>query len=140
MRAKLLTAARRYHLGQEFPYEGFVQRAIEAHFLTAGFELDVTTAVDLLCTHPLTGEAWHVEAKGKTSAVGLDFRTCLGQLLQRMSRPETKHAVALPDLPTYRAQAAQVSSWVQELLGLHWLFISPSGMVEVVRAVSRQNL
>ena len=56
-------------------------------------------------------------------ALGLDFRTCLGQLLQRMSQQQLRHGIVLPDLPQYRAQVAQVSPWVVDRLGLHWLFI-----------------
>jgi hypothetical protein len=95
---------RQFKRGCEFPNEGFVQAAIERHFEEAGYMLDTSTHVDLLCTHPTTKNAWHIEAKGKTTAIGLDFRTCLGQLLQRMSQRHVKHGIALPDMPQYRAQ------------------------------------
>lgn len=123
---------RGYKCGGDFPHEQFVQGAIERHFEAAGYILDLSTHVDLLCSHPVTGDAWHIEAKGKTLAIGLDFRTCLGQLLQRMSHPHIKHGIALPDIPQYRTQTAQVSSWVVERLGLYWLFVSTTGAVEIV--------
>jgi len=59
-----------------------------------------------------------------TAAVGLDFRTCLGQLVQRMSQAHYRHGIALPDLPAYRSQTDQLSSWVIDRIGLHWLFVS----------------
>jgi hypothetical protein len=127
-----MTANRRYKRGDTFPHEGFVQDAIERHFHNAGYLLDTSTHVDLLCTHPVSAEAWHIEAKGRTSAIGLDFRTCLGQLLQRMSQQHVRHGIALPELPQYRAQVAQVSTWVTERLGLHWLFVAEDGTVSVV--------
>lgn len=122
---------RQYKRGSEFPHEGFVQAAIERHFEEAGYMLDTSTHVDLLCTHLASGDTWHIEAKGKTKAIGLDFRTCLGQLLQRMNQQHVKHAIALPDMPQYRAQTAQVSPWVVDRLGLHWLFVSEAGTVNI---------
>jgi hypothetical protein len=124
-----------YKLGDEFPHEGFVQVAIERHFGKAGYSLDTSTHVDLLCTHPVTGDTWHIEAKGKTTAIGLDFRTCLGQLLQRMSKENMRHGIALPDMPQYRAQTDQVSPWVVNRLGLHWLFVAEDGRVDVLRPI-----
>lgn len=123
---------RLYKRGDEFPHEGFVQGAIERHFEKDGYSLDTSTYVDLLCTHQVTGEAWHIEAKGKTAAIGLDFRTCLGQMLQRMSQQHVRHGVALPDMPQYRSQTEQVSTWVTDRLGLHWLFVAEDGTVEIV--------
>ena len=54
----------RFKLGTQFPAEGFVQRAIEAHFLKRGYARDDAGHADLVCTHPETGEKWRVEAKG----------------------------------------------------------------------------
>jgi len=123
---------RQYKRGSEFPHEEFVQGAIEQHFRKAGYALDTSTHVDLLCSHPACGDAWHIEAKGVTTAIGLDFRTCLGQLLQRMSQQHVKHGIALPDMPQYRVQTAQVSPWVVDRLGLHWLFVADDGTVSIV--------
>lgn len=125
--------ARQYKRGDDFPHEGFVQGAIERHFQDAGYVLDTSTHVDLLCAHPVTGDAWHIEAKGATTAIGLDFRTCLGQLLQRMSQQHVRYGVALPNLPQYRRQTDQVSGWVVDRLGLNWLFVAEDGAVEIVR-------
>jgi hypothetical protein len=129
---------RQYKRGSEFPHEGFVRGAIERYFEKAGYTLDASTHVDLLCTHPVTGEAWHIEAKGKTTAIGLDFRTCLGQLLQRMNQRHVKHGIALPDMAQYKAQTDLVSPWVVERLGLHWLFVAEDGTVSIVSPVEAE--
>jgi hypothetical protein len=123
---------RTYARGTDFPNEGFVQLAIERYFLDLGFTLDTGTHIDLLCTRPRTNETWHIEAKGETAQIGLDFRTCLGQLLQRMDAERACYGIAVPDLPAYRRQTAQLSGWVVEKLGLHWLFVSHDGTVEVI--------
>lgn len=127
------TVGRQYKRGDQFPHEGFVQGAIERHSEKDGYSLDTSTYVDFLCTHQVTGEAWHIEAKGKTTAVALDLRTLLGQLLQRMSQQHVRHGIALLDMPQYRSQTEQVSTWVTDRLGLHWLFGAEDGTIEIVR-------
>lgn len=122
---------RQYKRGVGFPNEGFIQIAIERHFEQCGYTLNTSTKVDLLCVHPNSGEAWHIEAKGMTTEVGLDFRTCLGQLVQRMEHPHVRHGIALPDLQQFRNQAEKVSSWVIEQLGIHWLFVAESGALRI---------
>lgn len=121
-----------YKRGLNFPHEGFVQSSIEAHFLAAGFRLESGCRADLVCSHPETGESWQVEAKGVTTQIGLDFRTGLGQLLQAMQLPAIRHGIAIPDTPAFRAQVARISPWVVAALGIHWLFVSQDGSVEVV--------
>jgi hypothetical protein len=125
-------SGRRYKLGSEFPAEGFVQQAIEDFFSKRGFDLDTRRNVDLICVEPTTGERWHIEAKGVTSQCGLDFKTCLGQLLLGMEEPSTTYAVAIPDDPRYLLQVAKVSSWVVDRLGVHWLIVAKDGSIKVV--------
>ncbi|MDD3927402.1 MAG: hypothetical protein PHT33_12165 [bacterium] len=125
-------ARRIFKLGTDFPYEGFVQLSIEAHFMRLGFTIDADTHADLICFHPLTGERWLIEAKGATSAIGLDFRTGLGQLVQRMSDTSVKHAIAVPDVDGFLRQCRQVSAWVREKLNLYWLIVGQDGVVRLV--------
>ena len=61
--------------------------------------------------------------------MGLDFRTALGQLIQRMTDPQSIHAIAVPDIPQYRRQIALVSPWVVEALKLRWLVVDEEGRV-----------
>jgi len=124
--------SRSYKRGLEFPHEGFVQLSLEEHFRSAGFLLTTDSRVDLICSHPDTGESWHIEAKGVTSQVGLDFRTGLGQLVQAMHSQDMKHGIALPDTPAFQAQVAKLSAWVVALLRIHWLFVAQDGSVRVI--------
>lgn len=123
---------RDFKRGNDFPHEGFVQSAIEAHFRKLGFTLDTEQRIDLICSHRATDEQWHIEAKGHTENVGLDFRTGLGQLVQAMDEESTKYGIAVPDTPQFRAQIAKVSSRVTQLLHLHWLFVAADGSVQVI--------
>jgi hypothetical protein len=123
---------RSYKRGIEFPHEGFVQHSIEAHFRNAGFTISSPGRVDLLCSHPANGESWHIEAKGVTTQVGLDFRTGLGQLVQAMHNEKLLHGIAIPDTPAFRAQIQKLSPWVVSRLGIHWLLVSQDGSVTIV--------
>jgi hypothetical protein len=124
---------RAYARGVEFPHEGFVQGVLEAHFSACGYDPLPSGDADFACIHPTTGECWVIEAKGLTSAVGLDFRTGLGQLLQRMTSPGKQYAVAVPDLPSFISQCRQVPDWVRVALGLHWLVIASDRTVKVYK-------
>jgi hypothetical protein len=130
---------RTYKRGSDFPSEAFVQKAVERHFASLGFAVDASSQVDLLCSHPATGERWHIEAKGKTAQPGLDFRTCLGQLLQQIRDRAVNHAVAVPDTSQYTAQIALLAPWVVELLRIHWLLVAFDGSVRVVAAAGHND-
>ena len=103
---------RNYKLGDAFPAEEFVQAAVERYFRASGFEIDTNGHVDLLCARPDGVERWHIEAKGKTSQLGLDFRTCLGQLVQQIRDGDTHYGIALPHLPAVLRHSVRV--------GLHY--------------------
>ena len=62
----------------------------------------------------------------------MEFRTYLGQLVQRMHDPAAIHGIALPDLLKFRRHAAVVIPWFVELLGMHWLFVGNTGIVRIV--------
>ena len=110
-----------------------MQAALENHFRERGFTIEAAGDIDLRCTHPDTCERWHIEAKGKTTQPGLDFRTCLGQLIQRIRDKETLYGIALPDIPQYAAQIDAMSNWVVDALRIHWLLVSPDGSVRIMR-------
>jgi hypothetical protein len=123
---------RSFKRGIEWPNEGFVQGAIEAFFLSSGFEVEKHKTIDLVCSHPVTRVKWRVEAKGLTTAVGLDFRTGLGQLLQGMNEKGIHYGLAVPDILQFRKQVEAVPSWVTETLGINWLYVSEDSSVKVV--------
>jgi hypothetical protein len=123
---------RGYKRGSAFPNEAFVQAAIEKHFRSSGYERVVAAHSDYACHHPSTGDRWVIEAKGATSAIGLDFRTGLGQLVQRASEPTVRYALVVPNMPKFLTQCSQVSAWVRESLGIYWLIVSEDSSIRVV--------
>ncbi len=120
---------KKFKLGSEYPAEHFIQQSVEAHFIRQGFCLDASTHIDLICWHPATGEKWQIEAKGMTSQPGLDFRTCLGQLVQRMQDGDVHYAIALPNEPKYLAQIEKTSTWAVKQLNIRWILVDADGVV-----------
>lgn len=127
------TPPRKYKLGTQFPSEGFVQDVVERHFQALGFTIDATGQIDLRCVHPVTGERWQVEAKGKTAQPGLDFRTCLGQLVQQIRERTVNHGIAVPDIAPYERQINLVAPWVAASLRIHWILVSEDGSVRIIQ-------
>ena len=121
-----------FHYPAEFPREAFVQLAIETHFREHGFLAKDSGHVDLECKHPETGESWLIEAKGETSAVGLEFRTGLGQLVHRITDGNTNYGIAVPETSKFLRQCEHVSQYVRERLNLYILIIRPTGEVKIV--------
>ena len=123
----------KFQRGTDFPNEGFVQQAVEKYFRAQGFIGDTTTYADLISSHPGSGEKWLVEAKGMTTSPGLDFKTGLGQLLQRMGDERFKYAIAIPNVPGFIKQWNMIPRRVRNLLGLHVLLIEQDGSVRMLK-------
>src|SRR5881628_2710774 len=93
--------------------ESEVTRATMAYFAQQEFEIMVGAAAkpkrttDLICKHQ-DGRRWRIEAKGMTRNTTIDFNTGLGQLLKGMDDPEAQYGLALPDIRSYRIQAAKI--------------------------------
>jgi len=118
------------HRGKtNFPHETFVQRAVEQWLEKDGFQIFPEPFVDVNASSG--NEVWHIEAKGKTTQMGLDFRTGVGQLVQRMKDPTHKYGVALPDIPQFRNQTAEFAPWVLSKLQIHWIWVSADGNISV---------
>jgi hypothetical protein len=115
-------------LGDQFPREGFVQAALERHF--SGCELVDGGTVDFVCRDS-HGVKWIIEAKGETSATGLDFRTGLGQILTAMGEERANYGLAVPQTPKFERLYAQIAPWVRERLNLYWLLVDEDGDVAV---------
>jgi hypothetical protein len=118
--------SRRYPRGPEYPNEGFIQVAIETHFQGAGFEVQKKKGVqkengdpDLICRDSRSAQRWVIEAKGETKNIGLDFRTGLGQLMQRMDDESAHYALAVPNLPSFVTQCRFVPQRVRRAMRLH---------------------
>ena len=119
-----------FQRGLIFPHEGFVQGAIEKYFNEQGYRQIKEGHSDLVCVREEI--KWVVEAKGVTTDIGLDFRTGLGQLVQRMVEPETNYAIAVPQTPQFIKQCGQIPKWVRVSLNIHFLLINEHGEVQTV--------
>lgn len=131
---------RNFKRGNEWPNEGFVQHAIEIFFKSCGFFIEAHKTIDLVCYHPVTSSKWRVESKGLTTAVGVDFRTGLGQLIQGMIEQDTNYGLAIPDIPQFRRQVHAVPSWVAKNLAIHWIYVQSNGSVFFESAHSNSSL
>jgi hypothetical protein len=60
------------------------------------------------------------------------FLGVLGELLQRMSDPEAKYSIALPDLPQFRRLWERLPELAKRRTTISALFVSGSGDVEEV--------
>lgn len=124
-----MTAQRVYARGDHFPNEGFVQAAIENYFKNKGYELEIDKFADLVCVHPIEKKRWVIEAKGLSKSIGIDFRTGLGQILQKMTDENSPYALAVPELSSFLQQCANVPERVRKSLNLHWIVVSENGAV-----------
>src|SRR5262245_48839802 len=113
--------------GTDFPNEGFVDEAV-CRWAGAQRCTDIVRPEgygrypDLVAVRP-NGRGLVVEAKGQTTAVGVDFNTALGQLLKHMDAEFADYAVAVPDTPAFHAQMQLVPDRVRRLLSLSWLIV-----------------
>jgi hypothetical protein len=114
----------------DFPFEAFVQRMAERYFQKQGFQ--ILKEIPFLDVHAKRGgEEWKIECKGKTSQIGLDFNTGLGQIFKKMDDENTNYALAMPDIPSFRKQASQVPERVRKILKLHWIWVKENGEIEM---------
>ncbi len=121
-----------YALGREFPHEGFVQQALENYFIQQGFQVLSIDNADFACIHPQTKESWIIEAKGKTSEVGLDFRTGVGQIIQKMDQEQCNYAIAVPHIPQFIRQCRLIKTWVRKKIHLYFLLIQQDSSVIMI--------
>jgi hypothetical protein len=120
-----------YKRGYDYPNEGFVQRAIEEYFIKLGYNQIKHSYTDLVCIKPNTEDKWVIEAKGLTEDVGLDFKTGLGQIVQRMDSQDAKYAIAVPSIDKFINQCRIIRPWVRKLLQLYWLFVDEDGQISI---------
>ncbi|EOF4942627.1 hypothetical protein SS21_24130 [Enterobacter roggenkampii] len=121
-----------YKLPHEFPNESFIQEHLEKYFQSHGYTVIPDKPIDLKCIHESNNETWVIEVKGKTTQIGLDFKTCLGQLLMRMNNPEINYAIAMPDIESYHLQTNKVPKFVFKKLNLSFFFINKDGIVTLI--------
>lgn len=122
----------KFQRGLGFPHEGFVQAAIINHFRDQNYTIREEGFADLVCVCETRRCKWIIEAKGVTAAIGLDFRTGLGQLIQGMKEEGVNYAIAVPRTEQFLKQCSRVATWVRMALNLHFLFVDEHGNVRVV--------
>lgn len=120
--------------GSTLMTEDDVKRAVSAHFLALGLQVDVRwgrdRGVDVLAYG--NGQRWVVEAKGEVASdqqQGSYFLGALGELVQRMDDPSARYALALPDNRRYRGLVSRLPRLAREQLRLTVLFVRPDGAV-----------
>ncbi|HSK69169.1 MAG TPA: hypothetical protein VLA21_07890, partial [Candidatus Limnocylindria bacterium] len=116
----------------DFPHEKFVQQALEKHFSALDYVFMKEGNSDLVCLNNQGRDKWVIEAKGKTTEIGLDFRTGLGQLVQGIRERGVNYALAMPDIPQFAAQTKKLAPWLREVLNLHLIFINEVGQLRFV--------
>ena len=114
-----------------FPNEAFIQEALEKYFIGNGYEVDNEQQVDLIAVK--SPETWLIEAKGITSQVGLDFNTCIGQIVKHMDSDSKIYAIAVPMHVKYQKQCSFLSSYFREWVNLNILLVNELGEVQRIR-------
>lgn len=122
--------------GTDFPNEGFVDAAVHRWAVSLGCSGLVRAEgygrqPDLVAVRA-NGRRLVIEAKGRTTSIGVDFNTGLGQLLKHMDAEPADYAIAVPDIPAFHTQLALVPDRVRRLLRMSWLIVDAKGQVREV--------
>lgn len=117
--------------------EDDVKRAILATLEARGWTVAVAwgkiRGADVIATRGQ--ERWVIECKGTGSLAPMQnnyFVGVLGELLQRMDDPGTKHSIGLPDHPKFRRLWHELPQLTKQRLSLTALFVSLSGALAEV--------
>ena len=117
--------------------EDDVKRHLQAWLENAGWKVTVIwgrgQGIDIDADK--SDRRWIIEAKGRGSLNAMRvnyFLGVLGELLQRMSDPEAKYSIALPDLPQFRRLWERLPELAKRRTTISALFVSESGHVEEV--------
>ena len=68
-----------------------------------------------------------------TTSVGLDFNTCLGQLIKSMDSSEKHYALALPKEDKYKYQCSLIPQYIRSLMQLNIIVTDETGGVKIIR-------
>jgi hypothetical protein len=81
------------------------------------------------------GETWLIEAKGCGSRPEMRvnyFIAMLGEVLQRMSLPDARYSIALPDMIQFRRLWERLPALARQRTGITAIFVSADGRVDHV--------
>ena len=117
--------------------EDDVKRHLQAWLENAGWKVTVIwgRGQGIEIDADKSDRRWIIEAKGRGSLNAMRvnyFLGVLGELLQRMSDPEAKYSIALPDLPQFRRLWERLPELAKRRTTISALFVSESGHVEEV--------
>lgn len=85
------------------------------------------------------GKRWIIEAKGGGSLNPMRvnyFLAILGEILQRMSDPEAKYSIALPDVRQFRNLWARLPELAKTRTGVTIIFVDVDGNIQEVGATT----
>lgn len=105
--------------------EDEVKEAVRSHLAEQGFEVTVawgrTLGIDVDAKHP-DGRHFIIEAKAEVGHNGPQqvnyFLGMLGELIQRMTDPDARYGIALPDNRQYRGLVDRLPALARERLEL----------------------
>lgn len=114
--------------------EDELKRALKAWLESDGWDVAVAWGgahgVDIAARR--NKELWLIEVKGRGSRPPMRvnyFLAILGETLQRMSEPQAKYSIALPDLPQFRRLWGRLPALAKERTHISALFVSETGNV-----------
>lgn len=117
-----------------FLSEDDVKRAIQAYLIRDGWKCVVKWGQEHGTDIDATRDArrWIIEAKGQglRSEMRVNyFLGALGETLQRMSEPEAKYSIAVPDIQQFRRLWERLPKLAKSRTGITALFVGVDGRV-----------
>lgn len=129
--------------------EDEVKEAVRAYLVAHGFEVEVAwghaAGIDIDARHR-DGRRYVIEAKGELGIPGAQqhnyFVGMLGELVQRMSDPEARYSIALPDNRQYRGLVNRLPTVAKERLRMtvYWVDRDADGLNVAVDETSVPGL
>jgi len=118
--------------------EDEIKRAVKDHLEEQGYSVQVMWGRSHGIDIEATGQNGRmvIEAKGQVASQQQQtnyFIGALGELIQRMSDPQARYALALPDEPRCRGLASRLPSLARERLNLSILYVRREGDRYIVR-------
>jgi len=88
------------------------------------------------------GDQYIIECKGETKAEGIDFLTCVGQIISRMKQTSDTnyYGLGLPNTQKYKDLAKQqIPEQIRKKLKLRILFVNEDGQVQEIKSSEKLN-
>ncbi|MDE3097353.1 MAG: MarR family transcriptional regulator [Chloroflexota bacterium] len=114
--------------------EDAIKRSLETYLQSKGWSTEIawgqTHGVDIVAQRD--GVRWIIEVKGRGSRPEMRvnyFIGMLGELLQRMSDPDAKYSIALPDMPQFRGLWSRLPALARSRTTITALFVDEADTV-----------